>query len=130
MCNNGTEIHVLIKIKITTNYLQYLQVTGRGYKENKIKNNNQLFTIHIQANERAGADPGFQVRGAYLKKLRRAEGGAKIFGVFRAKNHDFTPKNHIFYIFRGARAGCVPPPLDPRLERLQRTKILEDKHQY
>jgi hypothetical protein len=25
-----------------------------------------------------------------------AEGGANIFGVFRVKNHDFTPKNHIF----------------------------------
>jgi hypothetical protein len=34
--------------------------------------------------------------GAHLKKLRRAEGGAKIFGVFRVKNYDFTPKNHIF----------------------------------
>jgi hypothetical protein len=44
-----------------------------------------------------GADPGFQVRGgANLKKLHRAEGGAKIVGVFRVKNHDFTPKNHIF----------------------------------
>ena len=34
----------------------------------------------------SGADPGFQVRGggAHLRKLRRAEGGAKIFGVFRA----------------------------------------------
>ena len=52
-----------------------------------------------------GADPGFQVRGggAHLKKLRRAEGGAKIFGVFRVKNHDFTPKNHIFPILEGAR---------------------------
>jgi hypothetical protein len=40
---------------------------------------------------------GYQVRGgAHLKKLRRAEGGAKIVGVFRVKNHDFTPKNHIF----------------------------------
>ena len=30
-----------------------------------------------------GADPGFQVRGgAHLKKLRRAEGGANIFGFF------------------------------------------------
>ena len=48
-----------------------------------------------------GADPGFQVRGAHLKKLRRAEGGAKIFGVFRVKNHDFTPKNHNFSNFRG-----------------------------
>jgi hypothetical protein len=28
--------------------------------------------------------------------MRRAEGGAKNFGVFRVKNHDFTPKNHIF----------------------------------
>jgi hypothetical protein len=43
----------------------------------------------------AGADPGFQVRGVHLKKLRRAEGGANIFGVFRVKDHDFTPKNHI-----------------------------------
>jgi hypothetical protein len=34
----------------------------------------------------------FKLVGAHLKKLRRAEGGAKIFGVFRVKNHDFTPK--------------------------------------
>ena len=53
--------------------------------------------------------------GAHLKKLRRAEGGAKNFGVFRVKNQDFTSKNHIFSNFRGARAGCAPPPppLDP-----------------
>ena len=66
--------------------------------------------------ERPGVDPGFQVRGgAYLKKLRKAERGAKIFGVFRVKNHDFTPKNHIFSNFRGARAQCAP--LDPPLIR-------------
>ena len=41
-----------------------------------------------------------------------AEGGAKTFGVFRVKNHDFTQKNHIFSNFRGARAGCATP-LDP-----------------
>ena len=41
----------------------------------------------------SGADLGFQVRGAHVKKWRRVEGGAKIFGVFRVKNHDFTPKN-------------------------------------
>ena len=37
--------------------------------------------IHLYT---SGADPGFQVRGggAYLKKLRRAEGGAKLFGCF------------------------------------------------
>ena len=63
-----------------------------------------------------GPDPGFQVRGGALKKLRRAEGGAKFFGVFRVKNHDFTPKNLIFSNFRGGRApGAPPPPLDPPL---------------
>ena len=35
-------------------------------------------------------------------------GGAKFFGVFRVKNHDFTPKNLIFSNFRGG-AGCPPP---------------------
>ena len=45
----------------------------------------------------SGADPGFQVRGVYLKKLGRAEGGAKIFGVFCVKN------------FRGGvRDRCAP----------------------
>jgi hypothetical protein len=31
-----------------------------------------------------------------------------MFGVFRVKNHDFTPKNHIFSDFRG---GAPPPPI-------------------
>ena len=62
----------------------------------------------------------FKLGGAHLKKSRRAEGDAKNFGVFRVKNHDFTPKNHIFSNFRGrggggGRAGCAPPPLDPPL---------------
>ena len=39
----------------------------------------------------------FKLGEAHLKKLRRVEGGAKIFGVFRVKNHDFTPKNLIFF---------------------------------
>ena len=42
-----------------------------------------------------GVDPGF------------AERGAKFFGVFRVKNHDFTPKNHIFSILGG---GVRPSP--------------------
>ena len=54
----------------------------------------------------AGADPGFQLMGVHLKKLRRAEGGAKIFGVFCVKNHDFMPKNHIFSNCRGRRENC------------------------
>jgi hypothetical protein len=83
-----------------------------------------------------GADPWFQVRGAHLKKVHRAEGGAKIlgyfvwkitilrqkiiffpiaeggtkiFGVFRVKNHNFTPKNNIFPNFRGGRVPGAPP---------------------
>ena len=65
-----------------------------------------------------GADPGFQIRGGgALKKLHRAEGGAKIFGVFRVKNHDFTPKNLIFSNFRGG-AHQVRPSLDPPLLNL------------
>ena len=47
----------------------------------------------------SGADPGFQVRG-----------GAKIFGVFRVKNHDFMPTNHIFSSYRGRALGVSPPP--------------------
>ena len=52
--------------------------------------------------------------GAHLKKLRRAEGGENIFGVFRVNNHDLTPKNHIFFNFSGG-ARRVRPPLDPPL---------------
>ena len=49
--------------------------------------------------------------GGHLKKYRRAEGGAKMFGVFRVKNHDFTPKIIFFPILGGRGAGC-PPLLD------------------
>ena len=45
----------------------------------------------------------FKLGGAHLKKLRRVEGGANIFGVFRVKNHDFAPKNHIFSNCGGRR---------------------------
>jgi hypothetical protein len=59
-----------------------------------------------------GRIQAFKLGGAHLKKLRQAEGGTKHFGVFRVKNHDFTPKNHIFSNFRGgARTGCAPPPV-------------------
>jgi hypothetical protein len=46
----------------------------------------------------------------HLKKLRLAEGGAKIFGVFRVRNHDFSPKNNIFSNFRGGARRVPPPP--------------------
>ena len=64
--------------------------------------------IHLS---NTGVDPGFQARGGgggwggggSLKKMHRTEGGAKIVGVFRVKNHDFTPKNHILSNFKGRR---------------------------
>jgi hypothetical protein len=49
----------------------------------------------------------FKLGGAHLKKMRRAEGGAKIFGVFRVENHDFTPKNRIFSSGGGRRVICL-----------------------
>jgi hypothetical protein len=45
----------------------------------------------------------FKLGEVAVKKLRRAEGGKKMFGVFRVKTHDFTPKNHIF-----SNLGCAP----------------------
>ena len=39
-------------------------------------------------------------------EIIRAVGGTKIFGVFHVKNHDFTPKNHIFSNCRGRRENC------------------------
>jgi hypothetical protein len=78
--------------------LQELQ-EAKLYKSLKFMDNHLTFgKVHPLAKSTtynirdiAGADPGFQVRGAHIKKLRRAEGGTKILGVFRVKNHDFTP---------------------------------------
>jgi hypothetical protein len=95
----------------------------------------------ICTHSKQGRIQDFKLGGADLKKLRRAEGGAKMFRVFRVKNHDFTPKNRIFsncggrrenfwgisceksrfyvkksYFFPilgGAHAGCAPPGSAP-----------------
>jgi hypothetical protein len=70
-----------------------------------------IYNIQYTRYNIQGRIQDFKIGGAHLKKLRRAEGGAKKIGVFRVKNHDFTPKNHIFSNFRGgARVGCAPPP--------------------
>ena len=61
----------------------------------------------------SGADPGFQ--------LRRAEGGAKIFGVFRVKNYDFTPRNHIFSNFREGARRVRSPPESPPIQILKQS---------
>ena len=63
----------------------------------------RITKIHIHVIQKSGVDPGFQVRGAHLKKIATSGGMRENFGVFLVKNHDFTPKNHIFSNFRGKR---------------------------
>jgi hypothetical protein len=68
-----------------------------------------------------GADPGFQVRGGALKKIAPSGGRREnVWGISCEKNHDFTPKNHIFSSLRG---GGVPsaPTLDPPLASIVST---------
>ena len=45
---------------------------------------------------------------AQLKKLRQAEGGMKIFGVFRVKNYDFTPKTKKNWVFLVKNHNFMP----------------------
>ena len=73
------------------------------------------------------ADPGFQVRGADLKKLRRVEGGANNFGVFRVKkNHDFTPIFFFPIIWGGGKPpGSVPGASIQKLINIDRRKLVE-----
>jgi hypothetical protein len=63
-----------------------------------------------------GADPGFQVRGggAHLKKNRRAEEGAKIFGVFRVKKIIFFP----ILGWQAPGAPSLDPPLFDHFTKL------------
>jgi hypothetical protein len=55
----------------------------------------RLMSLHLVQ----GRIHDFKLGRAHLKKLRRAEGGAKIFWVFRVKNHDFTSKKSYFFQF-------------------------------
>ena len=57
----------------------------------------------LSTHQDQGRIQDFKLGEAHLKKLRRAEGGEKMFGVFRVKNHDFTSKNHIFINCGGRR---------------------------
>ena len=91
--------------KCDTDLLNSIPIVGRVWRYQS----GNTFLIY------QGRIQDFKLGGGHLKKLRQAEGGAKIFGVFRVKNHDFTPKILIFPILGGARAGCDPPPLDPPL---------------
>ena len=58
----------------------------------------------------------FKLGGAHLKKLRRAEGGANIFVVFRVKITILRQKIIFFPILGGARRLRPPLPMDPPLK--------------
>ena len=58
-------------------------------------------TIHT-----TGEDPGFQVRGGAFKTIAPSGGRRENCWVFRVKNYDFTPKNHIFSNCGGRRENC------------------------
>ena len=77
--------------------IRFLSTKG---KDGGVIFDHKQFDFVLFSRYMSGADPGFQVKGGALKKkLRRAEGGAKIFGVFRVKNHDFTTKKSCFFQF-------------------------------
>jgi hypothetical protein len=72
----------------------------------------QLFCLQVRSvttwQQEQGRIQDFKLGGgSALEKLRPAEGGAKMFGVFRVKNHDFTPKNHIFSTRRAHPPGAT-----------------------
>ena len=62
-----------------------------------------------------GADPGFQVRWGAFIKIAPSGGRRENVGLFRVKNHNFTPKNYIFSNFRGGWGARRVRPLDPPL---------------
>jgi hypothetical protein len=62
-----------------------------------------------QINKSQGRIQDFKLGGSALKKIAPSGGRRENFGVFRMKNHDYTPKFFIFSTFR----GCTPPWIRP-----------------
>jgi hypothetical protein len=72
---------------------------------------NRIF-FFLDSGVMAEADPGFEVRGGAIKNIAPSGGRREHFwGVFRVKNHDCTPKNHIISNFMGG--GGAPPGIRP-----------------
>ena len=67
----------------------------------------QLDTWTLVYGTKQGRIQDFKLGGGALKKIAPSGGRRENFGVFRVKNHDFTPKKSLFFFnFR----GCAPPP--------------------
>ena len=84
------------------------------------------FLEKARADERQGRIQDFKLGGAHLKKLHRAEGGAKIVGVFRVKKIMILRQKMLFFpiLGGGARAGCVPHWIRPWEGREDWIKVL------
>ena len=95
---------IILCIHPTTNVVQPFNMlsTWNGYKNIYLVSNGQDF-VKTGSIVYPGADPWFQVRGGALKKISPSGGRCENVGVFRVKNHDFTPKNHIFSNCGGRR---------------------------
>ena len=93
-----THIRNIIDLSGKTTKLWFGQASLRRSRRSGRKN--QTKTIC------PGADPGFPVRGggAHLKKLRRAEGGAKYFwGILCEKSRLYAKKSYFFQLRREPR---------------------------
>ena len=58
----------------------------------------------------AGADPGFQVRGAHLKKIAPNGGRRENVGGISCEKSRFLRQKIIFLPILGGRAPVAPPP--------------------
>ena len=72
----------------------------------------QELVVCTKLDIRGGCRISSQGGGGALEKIAPSGGRRENVGVFRVKNHDFTPKNQNFSNIRGVRAGCAPgtPP--------------------
>jgi hypothetical protein len=68
-----------------------------------LKNFHLAWTKTEKVNSIQGRIQDFKLGGGTLKKIAPSRGRHEIFGVFCVKNHDFTPKNHIFFNCQGRR---------------------------
>jgi hypothetical protein len=94
------------KTSFSSPFTGYLPAIFMGSTfNNYISYKSLLFSNMLCSTPSQGRIQDFKLGGTHLKKLRRAERGMKIFGVFRVKNQDFMPKNHIFSNF----SRCPPP---------------------
>jgi hypothetical protein len=76
-----------------------LRIDLKKFSVHEEINSKMWYTLCNPRHSVQGRIQDFKLGGVHFKKLRRAEGGAKIFGVFRVKNHHFTQKKSYLFQF-------------------------------